>query len=66
MFRHTVNHLIAGLGMSAMYAGTALSNQKKTKRIPVIYMSLLVLKELAKDKISVGCAACDWKKAGIY
>ena len=49
-----------------MYAGTALSNQKKTKRIPVIYMSLLVLKELAKDKISVGCAACDWKKAGIY
>jgi len=38
-----------------MYAGTALSNQKKTKRIPVIYMSLLVFKGLAKDKISVGC-----------
>jgi len=33
-----------------MYAGTALSNQKKTKGIPVIYMSLLVLKELAKER----------------
>jgi hypothetical protein len=25
----------------------------------------LFLNGLAKDKISVGCAGCDWKKAGM-
>ena len=40
--------------------------QTKEDKGYTTYMPVLVLKGLAKDKISVGCEGCDWKKAGIY
>jgi len=47
-----------------MYAGTALSNQRR-QSVYQLYAAF-GLKGASKRQISVGCAACDWKKAGIY